>query len=252
MHRRRGPYRPGFRRRRVTWEPNFRYTGAATRSLAEHLTPGAVVACETTLPVGTTRTPFVPALERTNAVWDLDSPEAAELAKLTETTSRDLNIGFANELALFCQNQDLDVYKIIAAPSSQAYSKIYQPIIAVGGHCVPVYRSSTFGLTLMPKLFVRFVNSTPRFRASSWAERRSFTVRLKGSQLWCTARRTELGSRRQRSQASSPPLPGSRREEKPGYVFTTRSTATKNSPKRVGSLGTSATAPISPQDRKNE
>ncbi len=72
-------------------------------------------------------------------MWDLDSLEAAELAKLAETTSRDLNIGFANELALFCQDQDLDVYKIIAASSSQLNSQIHQLRIAVGGHCVPVY-----------------------------------------------------------------------------------------------------------------
>ena len=46
-----------------TWEPDFKYMDAATRSLAEHLTPGTVVAYETTLPVGTTRNRFVPVLE---------------------------------------------------------------------------------------------------------------------------------------------------------------------------------------------
>lgn len=186
-----------------TWEPDFRYMDAATRSLAEHLTPGTVVAYETTLPVGTTRTRFVPIIEeisglkesrdffavyspervltgrvfadlrkypkligalspegaakgrelyeallqfderpdldRTNGVWDLGSPEAAELAKLAETTYRDLNIGFANELALFCQDHGIDVYKVIAASNSQPYSHIHQPGIAVGGHCIPVY-----------------------------------------------------------------------------------------------------------------
>ena len=40
-----------------------------------------------------------PDLARGNGVWDLGSAEAAELAKLAETTYRDLNIGFANELA---------------------------------------------------------------------------------------------------------------------------------------------------------
>ncbi|MDU6386956.1 MAG: nucleotide sugar dehydrogenase, partial [Eggerthella sp.] len=186
-----------------TWEPDFRYMDAATRSLAEYLTPGTVVAYETTLPVGTTRTRFVPVLEevsglkesrdffavyspervltgrvfadlrkypkligalspagaakgrelyeavlqfderpdldRANGVWDLGSPEAAELAKLAETTYRDLNIGFANELALFCQDHGIDVYKVIAASNSQPYSHIHQPGIAVGGHCIPVY-----------------------------------------------------------------------------------------------------------------
>ncbi|MDU1123461.1 MAG: UDP binding domain-containing protein, partial [Dermabacter sp.] len=80
-----------------------------------------------------------PDLERANGVWDLGSPEAAELAKLAETTYRDLNIGFANELALFCQDHGIDVYKVIAASNSQPYSHIHQPGIAVGGHCIPVY-----------------------------------------------------------------------------------------------------------------
>ncbi|MDO5645555.1 MAG: nucleotide sugar dehydrogenase [Dermabacter sp.] len=186
-----------------TWAPDFRYMDAATRSLAEHLTPGTVVAYETTLPVGTTRTRFVPLIEeisglkesedffavyspervltgrvfadlrkypkligalspegaargaafyeavlqfddrddlaRPNGVWDLGSPEASELAKLAETTYRDLNIGFANELALFCQDNGIDVYKVIEASNSQPYSHIHQPGIAVGGHCIPVY-----------------------------------------------------------------------------------------------------------------
>ncbi|MDU0937988.1 MAG: 3-hydroxyacyl-CoA dehydrogenase NAD-binding domain-containing protein, partial [Dermabacter sp.] len=51
-----------------TWEPDFRYMDAATRSLAEYLTPGTVVAYETTLPVGTTRTRFVPVLEEVSGL----------------------------------------------------------------------------------------------------------------------------------------------------------------------------------------
>ena len=38
-------------------------------------------------------------LVRPNGVWNLGTTEAAELAKLAETTYRDINIGFANELA---------------------------------------------------------------------------------------------------------------------------------------------------------
>src|SRR5690606_29951931 len=46
-----------------TWEPDFKYMDAATKSLAEHLTPGTLVSYETTLPVGTTRTRWKPMLE---------------------------------------------------------------------------------------------------------------------------------------------------------------------------------------------
>ncbi|MCT1775061.1 nucleotide sugar dehydrogenase [Brachybacterium sp. p3-SID957] len=186
-----------------TWEPDFAWMDAATRSLAEHLTPGTLVSYETTLPVGTLRGRFVPMIEeisglkeskdffavfspervltgrvfedlrkypkligaiseegaakarefyesaltfderpdlaRPNGVWDLGSPEASELAKLAETTYRDVNIGLANEFALFAQDNGIDVYKVIEASNSQPYSHIHQPGIAVGGHCIPVY-----------------------------------------------------------------------------------------------------------------
>ena len=40
-----------------------------------------------------------PDLPRPNGVWDLGSAEAAEIAKLAETTYRDVNIGLANQFA---------------------------------------------------------------------------------------------------------------------------------------------------------
>ena len=42
-----------------------------------------------------------PDLDRPNGVWDMGSSEAAELAKLAETTYRDVNIGLANQFALY-------------------------------------------------------------------------------------------------------------------------------------------------------
>lgn len=80
-----------------------------------------------------------PDLERANGVWDLGSAEAAELAKLAETTYRDVNIGLANQFARFAAQSGIDVYQVIEASNSQPYSHIHQPGIAVGGHCIPVY-----------------------------------------------------------------------------------------------------------------
>jgi nucleotide sugar dehydrogenase len=183
--------------------PDFGWMDAATRSLAEHLTPGTLIAYETTLPVGTTRSRWKPMIEeisgltegedfhlvfspervltgrvfadlrkypklvgglsqagarravafyesvldfderldlaRANGVWDLGSAEAAELAKLAETTYRDVNIGLANQFARFAAVNGIDVYQVIEASNSQPYSHIHQPGIAVGGHCIPVY-----------------------------------------------------------------------------------------------------------------
>ncbi|MGV9769743.1 nucleotide sugar dehydrogenase [Microbacterium sp. NPDC003461] len=78
-------------------------------------------------------------LSRPNGVWDLGSAEAAEMAKLAETTYRDVNIGLANQFALFAGANGIDVYQVIEACNSQPYSHIHRPGIAVGGHCIPVY-----------------------------------------------------------------------------------------------------------------
>ena len=80
-----------------------------------------------------------PDLERANGVWDLGSAEAAEMAKLAETTYRDVNIGLANEFARFAGSHGIDVHQVIEASNSQPYSHIHRPGIAVGGHCIPVY-----------------------------------------------------------------------------------------------------------------
>jgi nucleotide sugar dehydrogenase len=78
-------------------------------------------------------------LPRPNGVWDLGSAEASEMAKLAETTYRDVNIGLANQFARFADSAGIDVLKVIEACNSQPYSHIHSPGIAVGGHCIPIY-----------------------------------------------------------------------------------------------------------------
>ncbi len=187
----------------ATGQPKFEWMDAATASIAEHLTPGTLVSYETTLPVGTTRNRFAPALaagsgliegqdfhavfspervfsgrifadlakypkligslspeggrlarefyetvlqfavrddlDKPNGVWDLGTTEAAEMAKLAETTYRDVNIGLANQFARYAAANDIDVHAVIAACNTQPFSHIHTPGIAVGGHCIPVY-----------------------------------------------------------------------------------------------------------------
>lgn len=183
--------------------PDFGWMDAATEKIAAGLKPGTLVSYETTLPVGTTRTRFAPALERgsglkagidfhlvfspervltgrvfadlrkypklvggineastaagitfyesvldfddrpdlleKNGVWNLGTSEASEMAKLAETTYRDVNIALANQFAIFAEGANIDIAKVIAASNSQPYSHIHQPGIAVGGHCIPIY-----------------------------------------------------------------------------------------------------------------
>lgn len=74
-----------------------------------------------------------------NGVWSMGSCEAAEFAKLAETTYRDVNIGLANQFALHAEKIGVDIYRVIEACNSQHFSHIHQPGVAVGGHCIPVY-----------------------------------------------------------------------------------------------------------------
>jgi nucleotide sugar dehydrogenase len=80
-----------------------------------------------------------PDLARPNGVWNLGTADAAELAKLAETTYRDINIAFANELARVAEAKGIDVDAVIDASNSQPFSHIHRAGIAVGGHCIPVY-----------------------------------------------------------------------------------------------------------------
>ena len=80
-----------------------------------------------------------PDLTEKNGVWNLGSCEASEMAKLAETTYRDVNIALANQFAVFAEGANIDIAKVIAASNSQPYSHIHQPGIAVGGHCIPIY-----------------------------------------------------------------------------------------------------------------
>ena len=80
-----------------------------------------------------------PELPQPNGVWNLGSCEASEMAKLAETTYRDVNIGLANQFARFADTQGIDIYRVIEACNSQPFSHIHQPGIAVGGHCIPIY-----------------------------------------------------------------------------------------------------------------
>lgn len=78
-------------------------------------------------------------LDKPNGVWNLGSAEAAEMAKLAETTYRDVNIALANQFALHAEEVGVDIYNVIEACNTQPYSHIHRPGISVGGHCIPVY-----------------------------------------------------------------------------------------------------------------
>jgi nucleotide sugar dehydrogenase len=79
------------------------------------------------------------ALDEGTEVWAVANAETAEMTKLAETTYRDVNIAYANELAIVASRHGIDVSEVIGAANSQPYSHIHQPGVGVGGHCIPVY-----------------------------------------------------------------------------------------------------------------
>lgn len=70
-------------------------------------------------------------LHRTNA-------RTAEMCKLTENASRDVQIAFANELSLICDRAEIDVWELINLANKHPRVNILQPGCGVGGHCIAV------------------------------------------------------------------------------------------------------------------
>ena len=70
-------------------------------------------------------------LHRTNA-------RTAELCKLTENSSRDVQIAFANELSMICEKANINVWNLINLANKHPRVNILQPGCGVGGHCIAV------------------------------------------------------------------------------------------------------------------
>ena len=70
-------------------------------------------------------------LHRTNA-------RTAEMCKLVENSSRDVQIAFANELSLICDKANIDVWELINLANKHPRVNILQPGSGVGGHCIAV------------------------------------------------------------------------------------------------------------------
>jgi len=70
-------------------------------------------------------------LHKTNA-------KTAEMCKLTENSSRDVQIAFANELSLICDKAGINVWELIALANKHPRVNILWPGCGVGGHCIAV------------------------------------------------------------------------------------------------------------------
>ena len=64
--------------------------------------------------------------------------KTAEMTKLTENSFRDVNIAFANELSMLCDDTDVDVRELISLANKHPRVNILSPGCGVGGHCISV------------------------------------------------------------------------------------------------------------------
>jgi UDP-N-acetyl-D-mannosaminuronic acid dehydrogenase len=80
------------------------------------------------------------ALYKTFVTGDciVTNSRTAEMCKLTENASRDVNIAFANELSMICGKLDINVWELIALANRHPRVNILQPGAGVGGHCIAV------------------------------------------------------------------------------------------------------------------
>lgn len=61
----------------------------------------------------------------------------AEITKLAENSYRDINIAFANELAIICEKSNSDVLDVIRLANTHPRVNIHRPGPGVGGPCLP-------------------------------------------------------------------------------------------------------------------
>ena len=64
--------------------------------------------------------------------------KTAEMCKLVENSYRDVNIAFANELSMICEDAEVNVRELILLANKHPRVNILQPGCGVGGHCIAV------------------------------------------------------------------------------------------------------------------
>jgi len=88
----------------------------------------------------------------------------AEVAKLAENTFRDVNIAFANELALLSEKLSVDIAEVIKLSNTHPRVNIHQPGAGVGGPCIPkdphllIYKAKDLGFNSKIILASRHIN----------------------------------------------------------------------------------------------
>lgn len=74
-----------------------------------------------------------------NDVFEVSTPEVAEMEKILENTYRNVNIGLVNELGRLCNKMGISIWEVIDAASTKPYGfQAFYPGPGLGGHCIPL------------------------------------------------------------------------------------------------------------------
>ena len=116
-------------------------------------------------------------LHRTNA-------KTAEMCKLRENSSRDVQIAFANELSLICDKAGINVWELINLANKHPRVKILQPGCGVGGHCIavdPYFLTADFPMESQLIAKAREINNYKSFWCAERVENEILKFELKNN-----------------------------------------------------------------------
>lgn len=122
-------------------------------------------------------------LHRTNC-------KTAEMCKLTENSSRDVQIAFANELSLICDKAGINVWELINLANKHPRVNILQPGCGVGGHCIavdPYFITADFPMESKIIASAREINNYKSFWCAEKIQNEMLKFELKKGRKPCVA-----------------------------------------------------------------
>lgn len=122
-------------------------------------------------------------LHRTNC-------KTAEMCKLTENSSRDVQIAFANELSLICDKAGINVWELINLANKHPRVNILQPGCGVGGHCIavdPYFITADFPMESKLISQAREINNYKSFWCAEKVQNEMLKFELKTGRKPCVA-----------------------------------------------------------------
>ena len=122
-------------------------------------------------------------LHRTNC-------KTAEMCKLTENSSRDVQIAFANELSIICDKAGINVWELINLANKHPRVNILQPGCGVGGHCIavdPYFITADFPVESQLIAKAREINNYKSFYCAERVKNAMLEFELKHHRKPCVA-----------------------------------------------------------------